>query len=135
MKYIRSCENCYREIRFPIDKGTLFITCPYCQYNFKINPDDPQMYKSGRFDLNKRSSSNQENRYPEEFFFNQYPKSDNSSEIDKKKLIKTTIVLTLFFLLFSHIYKIANTQDFKELPQNPKIPTENKPPAPPNFEI
>ena len=135
MKYIRSCESCYREVRFPIDKGTLFITCPYCQHTFKINPDDPQTYKSGRFDLNNRSSSIHEAQYPEEFFFNQHHKPDISSGIDKKKLIKTTIVFTLFFLLFSHIYKIANTQDFKELPQNPKVPTENKPPAPPNFEI
>jgi hypothetical protein len=134
MKYIRSCENCYREIRFPIDKGTLFITCPYCHHTFKINPDDPQMYRSGRFDLN-RSIPNQETQYPEEFFFNQHHKGDNSPKVDKKKLIKTTIVLTLFFLLFSHVYKIANTPDFKEHPHNPKVPTENKPQTPPNFEI
>jgi len=64
MKYIRSCENCFREIRFPIDKGTLFIICPYCKKSFKINPDDPQLYIQGRFDLNKYNQ-----KYPEEFFF------------------------------------------------------------------
>ncbi|NBU97260.1 MAG: hypothetical protein EBS19_03415, partial [Spirochaetia bacterium] len=64
MKYIRSCENCYREIRFPIDKGTLFVTCPYCNNSFKVNPDDPILYSKGRFDLVKSNQS-----HPEEFFF------------------------------------------------------------------
>jgi DNA-directed RNA polymerase subunit RPC12/RpoP len=63
MKYIRSCENCYREIRFPIDKGTLFVTCPYCNSSFKVNPDDPILYSKGRFDLVKINQNQ-----PEEFF-------------------------------------------------------------------
>ena len=98
MKYIRSCENCYREIRFPIDKGTLFVTCPYCNNSFKVNPDDPILYSKGRFDLVKSNQS-----HPEEFFFGrnfdsafkttEKSKSIISHQKEQKKLQKIQIIV------------------------------------------
>jgi len=132
MKYIRSCENCYREIRFPIDKGTLFIICPYCKKSFKINPDDPQLYTQGRFDLNKYNQ-----KYPEEFFFSQQHNSEFSQTPDSKKTVKIVIVVSLFFLLISHIFKIYNTSQEMDGTQSPpqEIYKEPKKTSEPEYEI
>ena len=136
MKYIRSCENCYKEIRFPIDKGTLFVTCPHCNYTSKINPDDPNLYKFGRFDITKPSI-----RYPEEVFFNsdKYNRDRGSYPDQKKALLKRLIVILLFGLLFSHVYKMFHSEtmihqeDSIEYPPNHPMPKEEKPS--PEYEI
>jgi hypothetical protein len=132
MKYIRSCESCYREIRFPIDKGVLFITCPYCKHTFKINPDDPQTYQLGRFDIIQKINSNQE--YPEEFFFHQQKQSSHSP-LNANRILKIIILSLLFFLLSSHIYKIANTPTWKEPIQDIRDPLDEKISPQPNYEI
>ena len=124
MKYIRSCESCHSEIRFPIDKGTLFVTCPYCKHTFRVDPDDPVLYSNGRFDIIKKN-----NKYPEEFFFNQeriepfYTATQRS-----KNFLKKFIVILLFTLLFSHLYKIYNSETIQkdENHDSPEIKTEDK---------
>ncbi len=132
MKYIRSCESCYREIRFPLDKGILFITCPYCKHTFQINPDDPNTYQSGRFDIAQKINSRSE--YPEEFFFHQQKQTPHSP-ISTHQILKITILSVLFFLLFSHIYKIANTPTVREPIQDTRDPFEDKISPQPNYEI
>lgn len=132
MKYIRSCDSCYREIRFPLDKGILFITCPYCKYTFQINPDDPKTYLTGRFDITQKINSRSE--YPEEFFFHQQTQAPISS-ISTQKILKITILSVLFFLLFSHIYKIANTPPVREPIQDTRDPIDDKNSPKPSYEI
>lgn len=50
MYYIRPCSNCKTELRFPLNKGTLLISCPSCKTQFKINPDDPETFRYGKFE-------------------------------------------------------------------------------------
>lgn len=91
MKYIRSCEHCFREIRFPIDKGTLFVTCPYCNNSFKVNPDDPSLYSTGRFDVLKINQNQ-----PEEFFFGRNFNPPIKSSEKSKSIIKLVIIFFYF---------------------------------------
>jgi hypothetical protein len=129
MKYIRSCENCYREIRFPIDKGTLFVTCPYCNSSFKVNPDDPILYSKGRFDLVKINQNQ-----PEEFFFGRNFDSPFKQTEKSKSIIKLVIIFCLFSLLFFHFNKISNTpNNFDNIEKS--NPEENLPEKAPDFEI
>ena len=130
MKYIRSCEHCFREIRFPIDKGTLFVTCPYCNNSFKVNPDDPSLYSTGRFDVLKINQNQ-----PEEFFFGRNFNSPIKSSEKSKSIIKLVIIFFLFSLLFFHFNKISNTPNAfenneKSLPDEEKLPEKA-----PDFEI
>lgn len=117
MKYIRSCESCKSEIRFPIDKGTLFVTCPYCKYTSRINPDDPLLYSSGRFDIAKKNQN-----FPEEFFFHQHKEETGFvPTFSTNNYLKKIIVALLFIMLFSHLFKIYNTEpvlkdDFHDSP-------------------
>lgn len=50
MYLIKICPSCKTKLRFPIDKGTIKITC-VCGQNFIINPDDTNIYKDASFDL------------------------------------------------------------------------------------
>lgn len=124
MKYIRSCESCKADIRFPIDKGTLFVTCPYCKYTFRIDPDDPSLYAEGRFDVLKKNVN-----FPEEFFYHQ-ERSDPSysPSYSSKDILKKIIVLLLFTLLFSHLFKIYNAEPIpkEDFHDAPNIQTEEK---------
>lgn len=56
MQYIRSCPSCNSELRFPIDRGTLIVKCPNCNYSFKVDPDNPETFHLGRFDYSLPSS-------------------------------------------------------------------------------
>ncbi len=129
MKYIRSCEHCFREIRFPIDKGTLFVTCPYCNNSFKVNPDDPSLYSTGRFDVLKINQNQ-----PEEFFFGRNFNPPIKSSEKSKSIIKLVIIFFLFSLLFFHFNKISNIPNTFE--NNEKsLPEEKLPEKAPDFEI
>ncbi len=130
MKYIRSCENCYREIRFPIDKGALFVTCPFCDNTFKINPDDPGLYTKGRFDIS-RNNQNQ----PEELFYGRNIESILKSTEGSKKILKIVILFCLFSLLFLHFNKISNTPPNFNTIENPIPEEKDLPEKPPDFEI
>jgi hypothetical protein len=57
MKLIRPCPNCKIDLRFPIDFGTVKITCPNCKNSFLANPDNPELYKESKFDLKKDKKS------------------------------------------------------------------------------
>ncbi len=61
MKLIRPCPNCKIELRFPIDKGTVKITCPNCKHEFLANPDNPELYLESKFDF-KNSKQNLANQ-------------------------------------------------------------------------
>ncbi|TAL33916.1 MAG: hypothetical protein EPN93_12845 [Spirochaetes bacterium] len=50
MNLIKSCPACGRNLRFPIDKGTIRVRC-VCGESFVANPDDPALYKNATFDI------------------------------------------------------------------------------------
>ncbi|HNW27597.1 MAG TPA: hypothetical protein PKN50_03890 [Spirochaetota bacterium] len=50
MYLIKTCPTCKTRLRFPIDKGTIKVTCN-CGYSFIANPDNTDIYKDASFDL------------------------------------------------------------------------------------
>jgi len=50
MYLIKTCPTCKTRLRFPIDKGTIKVTCN-CGYSFVANPDNTDIYKDASFDL------------------------------------------------------------------------------------
>lgn len=50
MYLIKTCPTCKTRLRFPIDKGTIKVTCN-CGYCFIANPDNTDIYKDASFDL------------------------------------------------------------------------------------
>lgn len=50
---IKDCPECGKQLRFPIDKGTIKVKCP-CGYVFTADPDNTNIYKNARFDLNNK---------------------------------------------------------------------------------
>ena len=126
MFLIKSCPKCKRKIRFPIDKGEIKVKC-VCGYSFNVDPDDPETFKNGKFDL-----SNGRNRIFSlkgivEKLNNQFKKKLNlkfminkiydakyklqnfkllpGSE-QKKIVFEILIFFTLFFVLFYMISKL-----------------------------
>lgn len=57
MLYIKTCPECNRNIRFPLDKGKIKVKCA-CGYSFIADPDDKSLYRTGKFDLNKNNKRN-----------------------------------------------------------------------------
>lgn len=109
MRYIKRCENCLHEVRFPLDKGILLVTCPYCKHTFHIDPDDVSTYQDGRFDLSFQPSLD-------------YAKISYSADKDK---IKKAIVVFLFLLLFLNLYKSFggfSNQSYQPEKQEEKTP-------------
>jgi hypothetical protein len=78
MKFIISCPECGRSLRFPLDKGRIKIRCQCC-YGMVIDPDDTSLYKKGRFDLK-----------PEDPIINKKrkPVKQTGSLFDKDKIIR-----------------------------------------------
>jgi hypothetical protein len=52
MYLIKVCPSCKTKLRFPIDKGTIRVTCA-CGYSFIANPDDTGIYHDASFDLSR----------------------------------------------------------------------------------
>lgn len=50
IRLIKNCPKCGKQLRFPIDKGTIKVKC-LCGYSFTLDPDDTGIYKDARFDL------------------------------------------------------------------------------------
>ncbi len=50
MHLIKPCPRCGTRVRFPIDEGIIQVTCR-CGNSFRADPDDPALYRDGRFDL------------------------------------------------------------------------------------
>jgi hypothetical protein len=53
MHLIKPCPVCGTRVRFPIDRGVVQVTCR-CGYTFRADPDDPALYRNGRFDLKEK---------------------------------------------------------------------------------
>ncbi len=111
MKYIRSCENCSKEVRFPLDKGTLLVKCPYCSFTFRVDPDDPSLYQSGRFDVTNSTKTFQTIITQEpnlwtrakSFIFRNSPEG----EINQNLKIFIGIFLIILFIL--NVWKIMSS--------------------------
>jgi len=129
VKYIRPCPICNTELRFPLDMGTLIITCPNCSHSFRMDPDDPKTYQTGTFDL---SPSKKQTKFPIPLL------SSLHSYLVSKKDIHFLIPLLLFLLLLLNLIKIFNTpvaveeekperqEYFEESPEAPPVPTPEK---------
>ena len=50
MYFIKNCPYCTKALRFPIDRGKILVRCG-CGHSFVADPDDPLLYRDGRFDL------------------------------------------------------------------------------------
>lgn len=50
MYLIKKCPSCERSLRFPIDRGTIKVSCT-CGNTFTADPDDPRLYDDATFDL------------------------------------------------------------------------------------
>ncbi len=50
MFFVAPCPSCKKKLRFPLDRGKIRVSCT-CGYSFIADPDDPQLYKNGSFDL------------------------------------------------------------------------------------
>ena len=56
MYLIKTCPACRTRLRFPIDKGTIKVTCN-CGYSFIANPDNTDIYENASFDLSHTTGS------------------------------------------------------------------------------
>ncbi|MDX1957180.1 MAG: hypothetical protein SFU98_01335 [Leptospiraceae bacterium] len=124
MKYIRSCPNCSKLVRFPLDKGTLLVRCPYCQNSFSVDPDDPSLYNSGRFDLSNTTKTFETTVAHNSNFLQRIGTSLRSS-IQNQPIIKWIILFLFILLLALHSWKLM------------KEPAEVQPPklSPPTEEL
>jgi len=50
MYLIKICPSCKLKLRFPIDKGTIKVSCS-CGHSFIANPDSTDIYQEAVFDL------------------------------------------------------------------------------------
>lgn len=50
MYIVKKCRSCGKQLRFPVDKGKVKITC-LCGESFIADPDDPVLFKNASFDL------------------------------------------------------------------------------------
>jgi Zn-finger nucleic acid-binding protein len=94
MRYITPCPNCHTELRFPIDRGVLIVKCPVCSNSFQINPDLPEVFKSGRFELKSNYTQNRKESFSTKEFFEDFP-------------IQKIVRYVLFFLAFLYLGKFV----------------------------
>ena len=87
MYVIKPCPNCGAKLRFPINSGTVKVTCK-CGYSFIANPDNPRLYSDAVFDL----------------WYDSKP---------KPKASQTSIISRVIERLYSYWYTILN---FRLLP-------------------
>ncbi len=125
MFFIIPCPACNRKLRFPLDKGKVKVTCQ-CGHSFVADPDDPELYKKGAFDVGIKKKPRQQPfsqaahtlknfdaaRFKQErieALINLKYRLQNfrllPAEEQRKMLIRAVIVLVtlavLFYLLFS----------------------------------
>ncbi|MCP5512082.1 MAG: hypothetical protein H7A24_09380 [Leptospiraceae bacterium] len=100
----------------------MLIKCPYCNFSFRMDPDDPSTFLGGRFELSKSSYTNQNTL------------QNKSLEIkdfilqNKKKLTKNLIVFLLFLLTFVHLYRFSKEVNLESNePESIPSPVEEKP--------
>lgn len=56
MYYIKDCNFCNTKLRFPLDKGIINVKCS-CGQSFIADPNNPELYKDGKFDLTGSSDN------------------------------------------------------------------------------
>lgn len=58
MHIIKPCPSCGRNLRFPVNKGKIRVTCA-CGSAFIADPDDPKLFANASFDIGagKKKSS------------------------------------------------------------------------------
>ncbi len=113
MNYIRPCPSCKSELRFPIDRGTLRVTCPVCSEIFLVDPEDTEMYRKGSFDLKPLKANSKPFEFPD--FFR------------KENRIRILIPVILVFLLFLNINKDCFRSGIQRGPEMKSLPVEEKP--------
>lgn len=121
MKYIRSCENCSKEVRFPLDKGILLVRCPYCSFTFRVDPDDPSIYQTGRFDIIDSTKNFQAIITPEPSFWTKVRNFvfRNSAESEVNQNLKIFIGIFLIVLFLLNVWKIISSP-------SPQIPHQRE---------
>jgi hypothetical protein len=50
MFLVKPCRSCGTQLRFPIDRGKIKVTCQ-CGKTFIADPDDPELFKNSTFDI------------------------------------------------------------------------------------
>lgn len=55
MNFVTHCPQCGTRLRFPLDQGKIKVRCQ-CGHVFVADPDDPDLYKNGSFDIAPKSS-------------------------------------------------------------------------------
>jgi phage FluMu protein Com len=125
VKYIRSCPNCSKLVRFPLNKGSLLVKCPYCQNAFPVDPDDPSLYHSGRFDLSAGTKTFEAPITDSTGFF-QKLNPFSSNPFQNLPIIKWIILFLFLLLLGLHAWKLMN-QNYENSPPklNPHPPAED----------
>jgi hypothetical protein len=101
MNFIATCPSCSNKLRFPIDKGKIKVKCK-CGYSFIADPDDTDLYKKGKFDLNDKTARKQKfdlNTLIKEFIEKIY---NIKYKLQNFKLLPTSEQkkIILYFLLF-----------------------------------
>jgi hypothetical protein len=101
------------ELRFPLDMGVLIITCPNCKTSFRMDPDDPNTYRIGTFDLTPTKK-----KFPIKLPFI----TSLTEYIYSSKDIRFLIPLFLFLMLLLNLIKIfqASEEIPKENPEKEK---------------
>ena len=126
MNYIRSCENCKAELRFPVDRGAILVKCPRCGASFIMDPDNPDSFLHGKFETFDTDNTPLTDLIsdiiylPVDFF--------KTIGIHKILTIKNFIKFFLFFVLFLYILRGCPAE-------SPAPETETKQHKSPAFDI
>ena len=105
MYYIKNCNFCNSKLRFPLDKGIINVKC-VCGHSFTADPDNPELYKDGKFDLAISSSESKDSinwndlriNFVKSFYTNKYL-LQNYKYLAKNEKRKATIILALFIIV------------------------------------
>jgi len=104
-------------LRFPLDKGIITVKCS-CGHSFAADPNNPELYKDGKFDLIGPSSKDRKGinwndlriNFVKSFYTNKYL-LQNYRYLAKDEKRKATILLTLFiivsFIIFAGIFLLV----------------------------
>ena len=69
MYVIKACPSCKKNLRFPINKGTINVKCG-CGYSFIANPDNTELYKNAKFDLSGKQTNTRKFKFHKAFIKN-----------------------------------------------------------------
>lgn len=132
LKYIQPCIKCGSELRFPLDRGVLIVKCPKCSHSFKVDPNNPSIYYSGKFDYQIHKNNKKKfNDVLNTFFDYLYIPVDIAKFLylkftSENLTLQKAIPILLLFLLLLNIQKCV--KEIKKIQEKtlPKPPMENK---------